>query len=372
MGIFKLPRQLLNELNKQVRGFWCGQQEKEHKIHWVSWKQIIKSKKSRGLGIRDFELFNSALLAKQGWRIISSPNSLAAREGLVWRVGDGNSIEIWNDKWFPQPSTFKPQSSIRFLLSDSKVAMLIDKTTNQWNYPLIEAIFDNTEVDFVKRIPLSPYPTSDRMLWKGTSTGIFTVKSAYYWKSEMENQKQGQPSTAIKEDLPWSSIWQLSVPMATKNFLWRACLEAIPTKVKPHQRKAADEDSCPICKLHPETAIHALWECPFAQDVWSQYSKKIQKFSFPCLSFKTLLEGCLNTFEEEEMVEFALMAWKIWKRRNEVIFSNTFSHPSSIIQNVKLLIVDLNQTHQPVQKSSSLSNVHLPWEAPPQGKLKVN
>ncbi|KAG6627185.1 hypothetical protein CIPAW_15G109000 [Carya illinoinensis] len=408
MGIFKLPRQLLNELNRQVRGFWWGQQEKEHRIHWVSWKQMSKSKRSGGLGMRDFEFFNRALLAKQGWRIISSPNSLAARvlkekyfkcstfldvkkgsnssflwqsfisarsllkEGLVWRVGDGQSIDLWNDKWLPQPTSFKLQSSIRFLPSDTKVAMLIDRTTNQWNYPLVEAILDSTEAECVKRIPLSPYPTPDKLLWRGTSTGAFTVKSAYFLLLELEKQKQGQSSVAVEEDTVWSSIWQLGVPVATKNFLWRACLEAIPTRDRLLQKKVVDEDSCPICRIHPETALHALWECPSAQDVWSQSNRRIQKASFPCHSFKLLLEACLKTFDEDELVEFGLTAWKIWKRRNEVVFGNTLSHPSSINQSVKLLMDDLHQAHQPVRQCSSPSSVLLAWEAPPQGKLKIN
>ncbi|XP_042990668.1 uncharacterized protein LOC122317666 [Carya illinoinensis] len=408
MGIFKLPRQLLIELNKQVRGFWWGQQEKEHKIHWVSWKQMIKSKRSGGFGMRDFEFFNRALLAKQGWRIISSPSSLAARvfkekyfkcstfldvkkgsnssflwqsfisarsllkEGLVWRVGDGQSIELWNDKWFPQPTSYKPQSSIRFLPADTKVAMLIDKTTNQWNYQLVEAVLDSTDAECVKRIPLSPYPTPDKLLWRGTSTGVFTVKSAYFLLLELEKQKQGQSSVAVEEDTVWSSIWQLGVPMATKNFLWRACLEAIPTRARLLHKSVVDEDSCPICRIHPETALHALWECPSAQDVWSQCNRRIQKASFPCHLFKSLLEACLKTFDEEELVEFGLTAWKIWKRRNEVVFSNTLSHPSSINQSVKLLITDLDQAHQPARQCSPPSSVLLAWEAPPQEKLKTN
>jgi hypothetical protein len=48
------------------------------RMAWMSWKGLGRSKNSGGLGYRDLESFNIALLAKQGWRLIQKLDSLAA------------------------------------------------------------------------------------------------------------------------------------------------------------------------------------------------------------------------------------------------------------------------------------------------------
>jgi hypothetical protein len=140
MGVFLLPKSLCQQLNQLMN-------HKERFTSWMSWSKLGRSKQKGGLRFKDVEVFNLALLAKQGWRIIQYPDSLVARimrekyfpsgsfltaplgkapsfawqsihqarklldRGLVWRVGNGEKIAIWGDRWLPNPPSNKVHSS---------------------------------------------------------------------------------------------------------------------------------------------------------------------------------------------------------------------------------------------------------------------
>jgi hypothetical protein len=131
----------------------------------MSWEKMGKAKRIEGLGFSDLKYFNTALLAKQGCRLIQNPDSLVTKvlkekyfsngtffdtplskrlscvwrsiwntksllkEGMVWRVGNGMNIKIWGDKWLPSSTTHTIQSPVRIFNSEAKVWELIDQDT---------------------------------------------------------------------------------------------------------------------------------------------------------------------------------------------------------------------------------------------------
>lgn len=143
MSCFKIPTSLIADLNAIISRFWWGNTGGSRGIHWIKWLNLCTSKFQGGMGFRDFECFNDALLGKQCWRIIKELTSLVvqilkakyfpnssfleaelggspsflrrsiwhARSllifGLRWKVSNGLSIPATSGAWIPQPSTFK-------------------------------------------------------------------------------------------------------------------------------------------------------------------------------------------------------------------------------------------------------------------------
>jgi hypothetical protein len=144
MGCFQLSKKTCSKLTSIATGFWWGSADGRRKVPWISWDRMCMAKSKGGLGFRNYAIFNQALLAKQSWRMITNPSSLCSRvltarylkdgdvltasapksgsftwksilhgrdllkEGLVWRIGNGEKIKVWEDNWIPRSGLMRP------------------------------------------------------------------------------------------------------------------------------------------------------------------------------------------------------------------------------------------------------------------------
>ncbi|KAF5454924.1 hypothetical protein F2P56_024553 [Juglans regia] len=221
MNVFQLPKKLCKEIEALMARFWWASYKKEKGIHWKQWRSLELAKAEGGLGFRDLECFNNAMLAKQGWRLLKEPHSLLAKvfkdkylknlqlleaplgnspsliwksiwsnlrivkEDLIWRIGDGRTTCIWGQKWLPTPTTHCVQSPVRITQKDAKVCELIDEQKGVWKENVVGVVFSEEEAKVMYAILVSQNGVADKLIWNNLKKGVFTVKSAYY----MEKQK---------------------------------------------------------------------------------------------------------------------------------------------------------------------------------------
>ena len=100
-------------------------------------------------------------------------------EGLRWRVGDGERINVWRDPWLPSEFPSFVTSQVASGLENMKVADLIKPGTNEWNSELLQQLFLARDISMIESISLCLGQVDDRLFWPFTPSGSYTVKSSY-------------------------------------------------------------------------------------------------------------------------------------------------------------------------------------------------
>jgi hypothetical protein len=106
------------------------------------------------------------------------------KDGLIWRVGNREKVQVWGSKWVPSPTTYAVQTPLKIIALDSTISELIDREQNWWKVRLVKEIFLEEEARVILSIPLSSSNRLDTQIWRGMIYGIFTVSSAYHLAKE--------------------------------------------------------------------------------------------------------------------------------------------------------------------------------------------
>jgi hypothetical protein len=93
---------------------------------------------------------------------------------------------------------------VTLLHPTATVSFIIDNGTKRWNLDLIEQMFSPAELRLIQSIPLSCMNRDDALIWRGTSRGIFSVRSAYHMLKERVDVGKAECSSSG----PISEVWK--------------------------------------------------------------------------------------------------------------------------------------------------------------------
>ncbi|KAG7556675.1 Reverse transcriptase domain [Arabidopsis suecica] len=368
MSCFRLPKTITSKLTSAVANFWWSSNGASRGMHWMAWDKLCINKSEGGIGFRNVDDFNSALLAKQWWRLITVPDSLFARvfkgryyrksnpleniksyspsygwrsicsarslvnKGLIKRVGSGNSISVWEDPWIPAqfPRPAKSNGSIND--PSLKVNMLIDSRSNFWDIDLLKAVFDQEDVELISALPVGAPTKEDTLGWHFTKSGKYSVKSGYHTarldKLETNSSFIGPDFNKLK-----AHTWKVQCPPRIRHFLWQILTGCVPVTENLRKRGIDCDTGCARCGALEETVNHTLFQCHLARQVWALSQIPTVMGTFPTDSIFANLDHLFWRIPSEfDSIAFPWIIWYIWKARNEKLFENVDNDPLEVLR----------------------------------------
>ncbi|KAL5764576.1 hypothetical protein ACOSQ2_017170 [Xanthoceras sorbifolium] len=193
--------------------------------------------------------WNQALLAKMGWRLFQRDGSLwssmlhnkylknknivevcgknssrcssiwrGIAHGInlllecgIWRIGDGNSVAFWTDRWIHGMDTLKDHAVCP--LDQDKISEKVSCYIENCCWSMIK-LRDAIPWNIIQRIMSIQVNTTgeveDCMIWGNESEGSFTIKSAY--NSFFDR--------GLGDQWKFDIVWKIRVPSKIQCFLW--------------------------------------------------------------------------------------------------------------------------------------------------------
>uniref|UniRef100_A0A803PA05 RNase H type-1 domain-containing protein n=1 Tax=Cannabis sativa TaxID=3483 RepID=A0A803PA05_CANSA len=320
------------------------------------------------MGFRNLRSFNLALLEKQGWRLLTKPDTLVSRifkaryypqgffftsdighnpsyvwrsvleahplvlKGVRWTVGDGTSISILGEPWLPDAQN-PFVSSQHPALSSKRVCNLLVLDGSGWDEEVVVDLFEQREQRLILQIPVQYGHDQDKITWIGEVLSLFTVKSAHRMMEEM-NGENTHDAAAL--EVFWKKFWALKLPPKMKNLVWRACQGCLPTMIQLRTKRVHVSTICLVCDSHEESIYHALVDCPTAQLCWNR-----EGIVTVLQNNADFLDWCNSNFlvlDSNKKKRLVALCWSIWNARNDKVWNNKLLSAESIVYSAKIYL----------------------------------
>lgn len=249
---------------------------------------------------------------------------------MARRVWDDNPLFYQKvggtgEQKFPDPVANRP-------CGFAVVGDFIDHLGPSWKEDSVWACFSADDSEKILLIPLSSRRPTDRIIWTGTTSGKYSVKSAYHLAVTSFSSCATHLSSASTTDPFWKKIWHSHVPPKIRHFLWSACSNSLATNLNLCQRGIVVDPICSLCGEGRESVSHILVEYSCARQSWRLSPIRFDLLLHGQSSFRLIYGELLEQTQTKGVELFAFIAWNLWHARNSRVFEDKTPHPPEIVQ----------------------------------------
>jgi len=288
----ELPPSVLKAIDKIRRAFlWKGRKDVKGGHCMLAWPKVTRLVFLGGLGISDLQKLGWALKLRWLWLQKTEPEKawsffpIQAQHqvqsffamAVKTVIGNGKNTSFWTDGWLLDQSLKQtlPHLYSAVAVRARKRTVFDAITDGRWISDIRGALSVQVLIEYVhlwellSDVELQP-EVEDLHIWKFTSSGLYSTKSAY----------EALFIGATQFD-PWERIWKSWAPGKCKFFLWTAAHNRCWTADRLAKRGLNHPPKCPLCDQIEETIDHLLVSCVFTRQFWFII---LQQFGLPSCS----------------------------------------------------------------------------------------
>lgn len=289
------------------------------------------------------------------WRNIHHGRDLLA-DGLIWRLGDGSHVDIWESNWIPRASAQRPLGR-KCETTVKKVSELLNGEGTGWDTQKLDWIFHGADSEDIKSVVVGGMGSDDYHAWNHTKNGVFSVRSAYHLGMRMKKLKAGM--SACVNPLPLrlliraGSLYGGPCSRQSKIHVRRLVKNGLAVRSELQHRKIKAGVRCVACDRE-ETAIHRFWQCPHSMKTWEHIrDTTIRLLGDPPANVRThrdltqwMLEW-LGTVKASDMDITMMVLYQLWLARNSARETRMMENPELIAKRALHLIEEWQNIQNP-------------------------
>ena len=229
-------------------------------------------------------------------------------------------------------------------------------------------LFTESDALIITNIHLSKRSMPDKQIWRDSSIGVITVKSAYFYARKM----LGNEVHLLSQKKPgWRIFWTAKTIIRVKLFIWRLINEVIPTGSILHRKGLDANLCCKVCGQQGDTLRHVFLDCIHSKVVWRLCAYEIITVWGSLWDETEMWDRFLKWLQSKELVEtWMYVTWLLWYNRNQCVHRLSCRILAEITRNAFRMKDDFLMVSRPTEDTFQRRPER--WFPPFHGRFKLN